>query len=177
MPVATKHRKHIPEHWKCVAQMLTKKAGQDKKYKSNYKLHNNTNLLWNITKHLWISQITTNASQSTTWNIFPCTKIPPHWLAWGEAVLHKIFSSWIQHTIFWETQSDLRFCQNEVSKRSEINEKDWKSRRKLIQNAQNLLNNTFWWKTRPRLGPSISGTRCDRDKLILSVERGSIGMC
>ncbi len=28
---------------------------------------------------------------------------------------------------------------------------------KLIQNALNLLNNTFWWNVRPTFGPSISG--------------------
>ncbi len=57
-----------------------------------------------------------------------------------------------------------------------INEKggqlDWKPRRKLIQNASNLLTNTFWWKIRPILGSSISETKCDRDKLIVSAERG-----
>ncbi len=35
-----------------------------------------------------------------------------------------------------------------------------------------LLNNTFWCKIRPTLGPSISGTRYDRDKPIFSAERG-----
>ncbi len=34
----------------------------------------------------------------------------------------------------------------------------------LIQSAENLLNNTFWWKIRPTLGPSIYGTKCDTDK-------------
>ncbi len=34
---------------------------------------------------------------------------------------------------------------------------------KLIQNALNLFNNTFWWKIRPTLGPSISGTKRDKD--------------
>ncbi len=37
---------------------------------------------------------------------------------------------------------------------------DRKSRSKLIQNASNLLNNTFWWKIRPTLGPSISEPKC-----------------
>ncbi len=44
---------------------------------------------------------------------------------------------------------------------------------KLIENALNLLNNTFWWKIRPTLGTSISGTKCDRDKPIFS----AIGLC
>ncbi len=43
---------------------------------------------------------------------------------------------------------------------------------KLIQNALYLLNNTFWWKIRPTLGHSISGTKCDRDKPIFSAESG-----
>ncbi len=42
--------------------------------------------------------------------------------------------------------------------------RDWKSRRKFIQNTLNLLHSTFWWKNRPTLGLSISGTKCDRDK-------------
>ncbi len=29
-----------------------------------------------------------------------------------------------------------------------------------------ILNNTFWGKIRPTLGPSISVTKYDRDKLI-----------
>ncbi len=29
-----------------------------------------------------------------------------------------------------------------------------------------MLNNTFWRNIRPTLGPSISGTKCDRGKLI-----------
>ncbi len=37
---------------------------------------------------------------------------------------------------------------------------------KFIQNALNLVNNTFWWRIRPNLGPCISGTKCDRDKPI-----------
>ncbi len=36
---------------------------------------------------------------------------------------------------------------------------------------QILLHNTFWCKIRPTLCPSISGTKCDRDKLIFSAER------
>ncbi len=31
------------------------------------------------------------------------------------------------------------------------------------------LNNTFGWKFRPTLGPSISGTKSDRDKPFFSV--------
>ncbi len=34
-----------------------------------------------------------------------------------------------------------------------------------------MFINTFCWKIRPTLGPSISGTKCDRDKLIFSAER------
>ncbi len=41
----------------------------------------------------------------------------------------------------------------------------------------NLLNNTFWWKIRPNLDPSISGTKCDRDKPIFSAERGGQSDC
>ncbi len=63
-----------------------------------------------------------------------------------------------------------------MSKRSKINEKEGQldriSIRKLIQNALKLLNNTFWWIIRPNLGQRISGTKCDRDTPILSVERG-----
>ncbi len=43
---------------------------------------------------------------------------------------------------------------------------------KLIQNALNLLYNTFWWIKWPNLGPSISGTKYDRDRPIFSAERG-----
>ncbi len=35
-----------------------------------------------------------------------------------------------------------------------------------------MLNNTFRWKIRPNLRPSIIGTKCDRDKQIFSAERG-----
>ncbi len=34
-----------------------------------------------------------------------------------------------------------------------------------------LLNNTFWWTVRSKLGPSISGTKSDRDKPIVFAER------
>ncbi len=54
-------------------------------------------------------------------------------------VLYQIFGSWFQHAIQNWTQSDLRFCRNEGSKRSKINEKggqlDRTPRRKLIQNV------------------------------------------
>ncbi len=81
------------------------------------------------------------------------------------------------------TPLNLRFCKNEGAKRSKINEKggqlDWISRRKFIQNAwyKKLLNNTFWWKIRPTLGPSISGTKCDRDKPNFTAERGHQSNC
>ncbi len=35
-----------------------------------------------------------------------------------------------------------------------------------------LLNNRFWWKIKPDLGSSISGSKCDRNKPFFSVERG-----
>ncbi len=37
----------------------------------------------------------------------------------------------------------------------------------LYQNAYKLFNNTLCWKIRPTLGPSISDTKCDRDKLLI----------
>ncbi len=56
----------------------------------------------------------------------------------GRGVLHQIFSNQVQHVIKNWTQSDLRFCKIERSKRSKINEKrgqlDRKSR-KIIQNV------------------------------------------
>ncbi len=68
-------------------------------------------------------------------------------------------------------QSDLRFCETEGSKRFKINEKggqlDKNIKGKLIQNALNLLDNTFWWNIRPTLSPIISGTKYNRDKPIL----------
>ncbi len=48
---------------------------------------------------------------------------------------------------------------------------------KFIQNASNLLNNTFWWTNRPTLGPSIFGTKCDKDKSIFSAESGGQSDC
>ncbi len=42
----------------------------------------------------------------------------------------------------------------------------------MIQNTLNLINNTFCWKLIPHLDPSISGTKCDRDKPVFSAERG-----
>ncbi len=41
---------------------------------------------------------------------------------WG-VVLHQISVSWVQHVTNNCTHSDLRFCENELSKRSKINEK------------------------------------------------------
>ncbi len=40
-----------------------------------------------------------------------------------------------------------------------------------------MLNNTFWWNNRSTLGPRISGTKCDRDQLIVCRNMGSIGLC
>ncbi len=37
---------------------------------------------------------------------------------------------------------------------------------KIKVKIENLLNNTFWLKNRPPLGPSISGIICARHKLI-----------
>ncbi len=75
-----------------------------------------------------------------------------HDILWGRGrgvVLHQIFSSQVQHAKINWTQSDLRFCENEESKRSTTNEKGdqlhCKSRSKFIQNALNLLNSTIWW--------------------------------
>ncbi len=67
-------------------------------------------------------------------------------------------------------QKDLRSREKEVRL-------DWKSGRKLIQNALKLLNNTFWWKIIPTLGPCISGNKCDRNKPFFSVERGGQSDC
>ncbi len=36
---------------------------------------------------------------------------------------------------------------------------------------------SVWWKNRPTLGPNISGTKCERDKLIFSAERGGQSDC
>ncbi len=52
---------------------------------------------------------------------------------------------------------------------------DRKSRWKFIQMLKNSqIIHTFWWKIRPTLGPSISGTKCDKDKPIFFYrKRGS----
>ncbi len=49
----------------------------------------------------------------------------------GEGVLHQIFDTRVQHTAKKWTQSDLRFCENEGSKRFKINEKGGQLDRKL----------------------------------------------
>ncbi len=53
-----------------------------------------------------------------------------------KGVLHQIFGTEVQHAITKWTQSDLKFCKNEMSIRSKTNEKggqlDQKLRRKLI---------------------------------------------
>ncbi len=63
-------------------------------------------------------------------------------------VLHQIFSTRDQHAKKNWTQSDLRFCEIEGSKRFKINEKSGQLNRKLRENLYemllNLLNNTFW---------------------------------
>ncbi len=59
---------------------------------------------------------------------------------------------------------------NEGSKTSNTNEKgsqlDRKWRTKIMQNAPNMLNGTFWWTIKPTFAPSISWTKCERDKPI-----------
>ncbi len=40
-----------------------------------------------------------------------------------------------------------------------------------------IIQYTFWWKIRPSLGPSIAGTKCDRDKLIFSAARRCQSNC
>ncbi len=56
----------------------------------------------------------------------------------------------VQHAKQNWTQLDLRFCEKEGSKRFKIYEKggqlDQQLKRKLIQNAYNLLNNTFLYQ-------------------------------
>ncbi len=75
---------------------------------------------WDI---CWLSQCTSFETIDAFWEI--C------WLSMMKWV--------VQHTITNWSQSDLRFCKNEGSKRSKINKKgdqlDRKSRRKLIQKA------------------------------------------
>ncbi len=100
----------------------------------------------------------------------------PGWGGGGQGYFSKFSVARVQHMIQKWTQSDLQFSKNEASIRSKINDNrgqlDQKSRRKFIQNAWRLLNNVFCWKNRPTLRPSISGTKCDRDKPIFSAERG-----
>ncbi len=57
------------------------------------------------------------------------------------------------------TQLDIRFCENERSQKIKIIVKGCQLDRKLT------------------LGPSISGTKCDRDKPIISTERGGQSYC
>ncbi len=89
-------------------------------------------------------------------------------LSWMKAVLHQIFGTRVHHTKKNWTQSDLSFCKNEWSIFFNLMEKrvNWiENEGKIDTNAWNLLNNTFGWKITPTLGPSISGTKCDRDKM------------
>ncbi len=64
----------------------------------------------------------------------PSQHITPsfQWGGRGKGVLHQIFGTQVQHANKIWTQSDLRFCKNEWSKRFKINEKrgqlDWKLR-------------------------------------------------
>ncbi len=41
----------------------------------------------------------------------------------------------------------------------------------LYKMLKKQLNNIFWWKIRPTLGPSVSGTKCDIDKPFFSAEK------
>ncbi len=72
------------------------------------------------------------------------------------------------------TQSDLNFWKNKGSNRSQNNKNslslDWKLRKRLVENASKWSNNRFWGK----LYHIISGTKCDRDKLIFLRMMGSI---
>ncbi len=52
----------------------------------------------------------------------------------GKGVLHQNFGTQVQHTHKNLTQSDLRFCENERSKRFKINEKGVNLDRKLREN-------------------------------------------
>ncbi len=47
---------------------------------------------------------------------------------------------------------------------------DQKSRRKFVHNASKWINERFCQKNRPCLDQIISGTKCDRDKLIFLQE-------
>ncbi len=57
----------------------------------------------------------------------------------GEGVLHQIFSSHGQHGIKDLTQSDLRFCKNEESNRSKINEKRGSIGSKIKEKVKNKM--------------------------------------
>ncbi len=58
---------------------------------------------------------------------------------WGEGVLHQIFGTQVQHTNIFFTQSDLRFCENDGSKRFKNNEKGDQLDRKLWENWYKML--------------------------------------
>ncbi len=57
----------------------------------------------------------------------------------GGLVLHQIFGTWVQHTNKIWTQLDQRFCENEVSKRFKIKEKEGQLNRKLRENLDKML--------------------------------------
>ncbi len=65
----------------------------------------------------------------------------------GRGNTSQIFGIWVQHAIRNWTQSDLSFCKNEGPNKSMINEKggsiESKIKKKMMQNAYKLLNNTF----------------------------------
>ncbi len=54
---------------------------------------------------------------------------------------------------------------------------DWKWTRKVVQNASNLLNNTFWWQIRPIVGSSISLELNMIEINDFSAERGGQSNC
>ncbi len=57
-----------------------------------------------------------------------------------------------------------------MKKRVNWIENHWENWYKLLKTVN--ISNTFGWKIRPTLYPSISGTKCHRDKPIISAERG-----
>ncbi len=96
---------------------------------------------------------------------------------WGGGYLIKFVGSRVRHTTTKLDPIRSKFLLKWGVNRSKINEKGSqlvrKLRRNLIQNAKKkLLNNTFWWKFRPTLGPSISETKCERDKPIFLQKEG-----
>ncbi len=65
-------------------------------------------------------------------------------------------------------QEDLGFCKNEESKRYKNCKR---GDQQLLQNVSKWSNERYLWKIRQIFAQIISGTKCDRDKLIFSAER------